>query len=127
MANLFICHRKADAASAERLARTLELSGHSVWFDEWNINVGDSIVARINEGLEGSHYVVLCYSASGMSGWVNREWQSTLARQLSGHAIKLLPALLSGGDAPAILADIKYANLVADWDKGVQALLVSIR
>jgi hypothetical protein len=127
LANLFICHRKADSPAAERLARELEGAGHVVWFDEWKIDVGDSIVERISEGLEGSHYVVLGYSATGMSEWVNREWQSTLARQLSGHAVKLLPVLLSGGRVPAILADIKYADLVMDWDSGVQALIGAIR
>jgi hypothetical protein len=127
LANLFICHRKSDAAAADRLARELARSGHTVWFDEWKIDVGDSIVARIDEGLEGAGYVLLCYSASGMSKWVNREWQSTLARQLSGHAVKLLPVLLSGGQAPAILIDIKYADLVANWGEGMRALLAAIR
>jgi hypothetical protein len=46
---------------------------------------------------------------------------------LSGHAVKLLPVLLSGGRAPAILVDIRYADLVADWGAGVRALLAAIR
>ena len=127
LANLFICHRKNDAASALRLARELEIFGHNVWFDEWRIDVGDSIVARIDEGLLNAGYVLLCHSSSDMSEWVNREWQSTLARQLSGHAVKLLPVLLSGTKVPAILADIKYADLVADWPAGMRALLAAIR
>ena len=51
---------------------------------------------------------------------------STLARQLSGCSVKILPVLLSGGAAPAILADIQYADLVTDWDRGVGALLRAI-
>lgn len=127
MANVFLSHRKADAAEAERLAQELKAAGHQVWFDEWEINIGDSIVERINQGLEGATYLVLCYSSSGMSGWVNREWMSALARQLEGKGVKILPVLLTGGKAPAILADIKHAELVDDWDKGVQALLRAIR
>jgi TIR domain len=127
MANVFISHRKLDTDAAERLAREIQAAGHSVWFDEWRIDIGDSIVARVEEGLQGAHYLILCFSSSGMSDWANREWMSTLARQLSGHNVKILPVLLTGGKPPAILADIKFADLVAGWDKGVQAVLKAIR
>jgi len=127
MAQVFVSHRKVDSILAERLAQEIEQAGHSVWFDEWTIGIGDSIVARVDEGLGGIGYLILCYSASGMSDWVNREWMSALARQLSGHGVKILPVLLSGGKPPAILADIKYADLVADWKTGVQELLRAIR
>jgi len=127
MANVFLSHRKTDATEAERLADELKSAGHRVWFDEWEIGIGDSIVERINQGLQDSIYLVLCYSSSGLSPWVNREWQSDLARQLSSKGVKILPVLLTGGEPPAILADIKYADLIKDWDRGVQALLKAIR
>lgn len=127
MPNVFICHRKADAVLADRLATELKNAGHSVWLDEWEIGVGDSIVAEIDKGLTGTHYLVLCYSAAGSSDWTDREWHSTLHRQLSGHPVKILPARLSGGAPPAILADIKYADLVANWGTGISDLLRAIR
>lgn len=127
MPTIFLSHRKPGADLAKCLAEELKNAGHQVWFDEWEINIGDSIVERINEGLEGTSYLVLCYSSSGMSPWVNREWMSTLARQLSGYSVKILPVLLTGDGIPAILADIKYADLIKDWDKGVQDLLRAIK
>jgi hypothetical protein len=127
MATVFISHRKADRDQAERLARELETAGHQAWFDEWKIDVGDSIVERINEGLKGSAYLIVCFSAAGDSPWVSREWMSALARQLSGHGVKVLPALLAGGAPPAILADLKYANLAKDWNQGMAELLRTIR
>ena len=123
MPTVFICHRKADTEAAERLAQEIRNAGHQVWFDEWNISVGDSIVNRIDEGLG----LVLCYSSSGMSAWVNQEWHSALTRQLNGHGVRILPVLLTGGAPPAILADIKYANLLDSWDRGVAELLRAIR
>lgn len=125
---IFISHRKADAALAERLAERLRDEGFQVWFDEWRIDLGDSIVQKINEGLEEARYVVLCYSEAGvLSPWMSREWMSTLARQLSGAGVKLLPIRLSGGAPPAILADIKYADLVKDWDRGIADLLRTLK
>lgn len=128
MANIFISHRKDDEAEAELLATDLRLAKHQVWLDVWNIDLGDSIIERINEGLAGATYVVLCYSSSGvMSPWMGREWMSALARQLNGHDVKILPVLLTGGSPPAILADIKYADLVRHWDNGVTELLKAIK
>jgi hypothetical protein len=128
MANVFISHRGSDAREAERLANEIRNAGHQVWLDVWNINLGDSIVERIDEGLEGATYVVVCYSSSGItSPWMSREWMSTLARQLSGHGVKILPVLLTGGGPPAILADLKYADLVSDWSQGISELLRAMR
>lgn len=127
MANVFISHRGSDQASAERLANQLNAAGHLVWLDTLEIGIGDQIVGRINEGLNGASYLVLCYSAAGMSDWMNIEWMSTLTRQLDGHAVKVLPVRLSGIEIPAILAGTKYADLMSDWDKGVSALLRAIK
>lgn len=35
------------------LLNNLRLADHQVWLDEWDIGFGDSIVGRMNEGLEG--------------------------------------------------------------------------
>ncbi|MBA3242822.1 MAG: toll/interleukin-1 receptor domain-containing protein [Acidobacteria bacterium] len=128
MANVFISYRKSDEAQAERLATEVRGAGHHVWFDEWEIGLGDSVVGKMNEGLEGATYVVVCYSSSGVtSPWMSSEWMSTLARQLDGHGVKLLPVLLTGGGPPAILADRKDADLVKDWPGGMAQLLRAIR
>ena len=128
MVNVFISHRGNDLAPAELLAREIEAAGHQVWLDAWRIDLGDSIIGRMQEGLAEATYVVVCYSTSGvLSPWMSREWMSAQARQLNGEGIKLLPVRLTGGEPPAILADIRYADLVADWDQGVAELLRAIR
>lgn len=128
MANIFVSHRKSDDHQAEQLATAVRNAGHRVWLDEWNISLGDSIIECMNEGLLGATYVIICYSSSGIdSPWMGREWMSALARQLNGNSIKLLPALLTGGGPPALLADVKYADLVKDWNKGISDLLRAIK
>lgn len=123
MAKVFISHRGADQVQAAHLAAILRGSGHDVWLDVWEIGVGDSIIEKINDGLANSCFLVLCCSDESSTGaWMNREWMSALARQLDGARIKVLPVLLTGGRPPALLADLKYANLVADWVGGVEAL-----
>ncbi|MFE2064068.1 toll/interleukin-1 receptor domain-containing protein [Streptomyces sp. NPDC059467] len=127
MANVFISHRKVDVSDAERLAHDVSAAGHAVWFDEWNIAIGDSVVERIDSGLDGTSYLVLCYSSAGIAGpWISREWMSTLHRQLEGCGVRILPVRF-GGAAPAILADLRYADLSVDWDIGLAQLLKAIR
>jgi hypothetical protein len=128
MPSVFVSHRGADAQAAEKLATEIRAAGHDVWLDEWQLNVGDSIIEKMNAGLQSAEYVVLCYSDQGvLAPWISREWMSALARQLESAGVRLLPVRLSGGNAPAILSDIKYADLVADWSRGVKDLLKAIR
>ena len=45
-----------------------------VWFDEWVLKPGDSIPAKIEEGLENSRVLVLCMSANAFgSDWAQLE------------------------------------------------------
>jgi hypothetical protein len=128
VAHVFVSHRGVDAHTAGRLAGELRAAGHEVWFDEWAIRLGDSIVGRIDEGLALAAYLVLCCSPSGVHApWISREWLSALQRQLDGHGIRVLPVLFTGGMAPPILADVKYADLGADWSQGMAQLLRAIR
>ena len=128
MANVFISHRTSDASQAESLSVALRKAGHRVWLDVWEIAVGDSIIAQMNSGLTGATYLVLCCGSSGiMSPWMSREWMSALARQLQGYGIKILPVRLAGGSIPAILADLKYADLSKDWTSGLAELLRAFR
>jgi hypothetical protein len=123
MATVFISHRGADRAPAVRLAEALRGHGHDVWIDVWKIRIGDSIIEKINDGLAGSCYLVLCCSdESSTSAWMDQEWRSALARQLDGARVKVLPVLLTGGAPPPILADRKYADLVTDWSGGIDAI-----
>jgi hypothetical protein len=128
VSDVFISHRSLDGVAALRLAEDLRRAGHSVWLDEGAIDIGDSIVERMEEGLQRAAYLVLCYSDAGvMSPWISREWMSALARQLEGNNVRILPVMLSGSATPAIQADIYTADLRTDWDKGLAFLLRSIK
>ncbi len=126
MAKIFVSHRGVDTSAAEQLAQVLEAHGHAVWLDVREIDIGDSIIAKINDGLAGATVLILCLSDVGLSSWMDAEWMSTFARQLDGKGVRLLPARLTGGQLPAILADLKYADLACDWDAGVTSILKAI-
>lgn len=122
MAEVFVSHRGTDSATAARLKAALEKRGHHVWLDLDAIRAGDSIIERMEHGIAHADAIVVLYSsAPGAGSWFDREWQSTLARILSGDRIRLVPARMPGSSPPALLADIKYADL-ASWEEGIEAI-----
>ncbi len=108
---VFICHASEDKPTARQIAQFLKGMGSAVWFDEWEIRVGESIVQRIDSALsEVTHLLLLLSQNSVDKAWVKKEFSSALMRQLSDNSISILPLRLDNGPVPAILADIKYAD-----------------
>ena len=52
--DVFLSHSSKDKAVVRAVAERLRKDGVRVWFDEWEIKAGDSIPAKIEEGLEKS-------------------------------------------------------------------------
>src|SRR5215469_14027626 len=75
--DVFLSHSSIDKAIVRVLAERLLASGLRVWFDEIQLRPGDSIPAKIEDGLENSRVLVLCMSASAFgSDWVHLESQT---------------------------------------------------
>lgn len=121
---VFISHRGSDSVVARNLADGLRDHGLEVWLDLDEVKPGDSIIARMNSGLSETDRLILLYSDDTTGGaWMDREWMSYLARQLDGEGVRIIPARIGHSTGPAILADLKYADLSKNWELGVQALV----
>lgn len=59
---LFLSHASEDKAFVRQLADRLEAEGFEVWLDERNMTLGDSLLAKINEGLRESDYGIVVLS-----------------------------------------------------------------
>lgn len=120
---VFICHASEDKPAARALANAMKGLGADVWFDEWEIRVGESIVQRIGDALGTiSHLVVLLSLNSVEKPWVRKELSSALMRQLSQQSVTVLPVRLDNCSVPPLLADIKYA----DARNGVETALAEL-
>lgn len=109
--HVFICHASEDKGLARELASAMKRLGADVWFDEWEIRVGDSIVQKIDKALGViSHLIILLSENSVNKPWVQKELSSALMRQLSQKCVTVLPVRLDDCAIPPILADIKYAD-----------------
>lgn len=106
---VFISHNKADKDVAREIALFLASENISVWFDEWEVSAGDSIVEQINRGLHDcTHFVILWSKNASISNWVRKELWSILTKAIQSEKPKFLPILLNGTPLPEIISDIRY-------------------
>ncbi len=123
-AYVFFCHASEDKPVVRELARVLKTLGTEVWFDEWEIRVGDSIVQKIDDALGHVTHLIVCLSQKSVNKpWVKKELSAALMRQLAKASIRILPILLDDCEIPTILADIKYASI----SKGIPMLVDELR
>lgn len=127
-ARVFISHNHRDKPVARRVAEALLQDGHEVWLDEWEMVPGDSLIAKISEAIVDAAYLVVLLSADSVaSGWVTRELETALARQINGKDIKVVPCLLDDCEIPPFLQPLLYADFRVSVDAGIEALRPAIR
>lgn len=120
----FLCHASEDKAIVEKIGNEIKKKGADVWFDKWEIKIGDSIVERVNEGLtKMTHLVIFLSKNSVDKPWVKKELSSALMRKLNSNSIKVLPVVLEAVEIPTIISDLKYADLVTDENSGIEQLI----
>ena len=125
--HVFICHASEDKAAARALASAMKRLGADVWFDEWEIRVGESIVQKVGHALGAvSHLIVLLSNSSVAKPWVQKELSSALMLQLSRRSIAVLPVRLDDCAIPPILADIKYADARLAFEHAVEQIQQSL-
>lgn len=112
---VFLCHAHEDKDVVEPVGSRLQDRGLEVWIDTWRLTPGDSIVAKIEEGIETSDRLVVFLSpASVDSTWVKKEVATGLIMELAeekGLGSKfVVPVLLKPCKIPYLLRDKLYAN-----------------
>jgi hypothetical protein len=124
---LFICHASEDKAFVDSLCSFLDLHQIAVWYDKREIRVGDSIVERINDGLDSATHMVIVLSRNSVKKpWVKKEFSAALMRQLQDAAITVLPLVLDGCQLPPLLADIRYADCRENHAQGFNELIRTV-
>lgn len=90
--DVFISHASEDKEAVVRpLATALVAEGLKVWYDEFELRIGDSLRRKIDQGLANSHVGLVVLSHSFIAkGWTNYELDGIVTRSVSGEQV-LLP------------------------------------
>lgn len=123
--DVFLSYSNKDKAAVREVAERLRADGLTVWFDEWVLKPGDSIPAKIEEGLELSRVLVLCMSAHAFgSDWATLESGTFRFRDPLNKERRFIPLRFDGTPIKGSLAQFLYIDwLVSEREQEYAKLL----
>ena len=89
--DVFISHASEDKDEVVRpLANALRDKGIKVWYDEFELRIGDSLRRKIDKGLANSKFGIVVVSKDFVKkGWTNYELDGIITKAVSGEQIVL--------------------------------------
>lgn len=89
--DIFISHASEDKESVVRpLANALANRGLNVWFDEFELRIGDSLRRKIDQGLANSKFGIVVISRNFIrKGWTNYELDGLITKAITNQQIIL--------------------------------------
>jgi hypothetical protein len=124
---IFVSYSRVDADFVNVLATWLVKNNANVWIDKWELNVGDSLIDRIQNAIENAGALLVVLSkASVESEWCKKELNAGLIRELEEKRVVVLPVLKEDCNIPVFLRDKLYADFRTDFEEGFRDILAAI-
>ncbi len=106
----FISCFSGDQDFARKISGNLENRGIHVWKDDGEIDIGDSISDKIQEGLKTCYTFIIVLSPEALSRpWVKEELRVAYNLRLA-EELKILPVVYKECDLPVFLTDYRFAD-----------------
>lgn len=109
---IFLSHTAADKPFVRKLRDDLLAHGvPRVWVDEAEIEIGDSLIAKIEEGIKETRYIGVVLSPQSIEApWVKKELDVAMNRKIRGGEVVVLPLLYEKCSLPDFLQGKLYAD-----------------
>ena len=147
LVDLFLCHNRADKDWVRTLAEHIESETFDgtphgrplrVFFDEWDIDVGQNVLVKINHGLSVSRYVAVIISPEFLeAAWPTLEWTHVVADDPINRKGRLIPlfyrdyseALQKRAELPAPLKTFNWLDFrkPGNFKRNYQRLIRKVR
>lgn len=110
---IFLSHNYKDKTIVRKIAEILSnaFGIENVFYDEWSIQPGDSIIVKMSDGLEKCKFFFFFISKNSLnSKMVTLEWQTALRDNNKG--IRFIPVVLDNdAKIPIIITNFLHINL----------------
>jgi hypothetical protein len=127
--DVFISHATEDKDSIVRpLAHALQTHGLSVWYDEFEMQIGDSLRRKIDEGIAHSRFgIVVLSQAFFAKSWPQYELDGLVTMSLTGRQV-ILPLWHNISKDEVIAQSPSLADKVAlrTSDHGVEEIAAEV-
>lgn len=145
--DLFLCHNGADKPWVEKLAEHVEsetVDGSAagrplkVFFDKWDIDVGQNFIERLNNGLARARYVAVVISPEFLAApWPTFEWTHIISDDPTNKRGRLIPLFIRSTsldgkaqvDLPAPFKALNWIDFRSEkaFKKSYQRLIRKVR
>jgi len=122
--DIFISHSSKDKAAAIQLAKVLNFCSVDVWLDDWELEIGQSLIDEISEAMNDSRYIaVLITENYNKTVWTKTEYKKALSREQKEDRTVLLPIIVGEAVIPDFIVDKIYIDLRKEFYKGIVDLV----
>ena len=112
---VFISHSSSDQKFVRTLKADLKENNIETWVDEDQLDLGDSLVEKLELALEeSSHFIIVLSPFSVSSEWVRFELKKALEQNDIQLMQKIIPIKYSTCEIPPELKNLLYADLSED-------------
>lgn len=109
---VFISHSSRDKSFVRFLKDSLLANSIDTWLDEDQLELGDSLVTKLQDALDdSSHLLIVLSPASIDSDWVQFELKKALINSKTGLMNKIIPIKYRDCKVPDELQDLIYGDL----------------
>lgn len=124
---IFISYSHKNKDFVDKLAKQLVYHNVHVWVDRWELNIGDSIVDKVQDAVQGATALLVVLSkASVASDWCKRELSAGLLRELEEKRVVVMPVLYEDCDIPLFARGKLYADFRSSFDDGLRTILEGV-
>lgn len=124
---IFISYSHENKEFVDKLAMQLVQRNVNVWLDRWELSIGDSIIDKVQDAVEGaSALLVILSKASIASEWCKKELSSGFLRELEEKRVVVMPVLLEDCEIPLFARSKLYADFRTDFDDGLSTVVEGI-
>lgn len=124
---IFISYSHKDKAFVAKLAAHLVKNNANIWIDSWELNVGDSIINKIQDAIQESDALLVVLSKSSVeSEWCKKELSAGLMRELEEKKVIVLPVLVEDCSIPLLLKEKLYADFRKRFNDGLFQILDAV-
>lgn len=125
---VFLSHSSVDKPIIEEIFRELQKEEIKAFLDKYEIKPGDSIVEKLNDGLQNSDLGILLLSKNFLnSNWAKTEMSYFIHERMATgkKSFLIVNVNLTAAEIPPLLRDFRYISVSnPDW---IQELIRAIR
>jgi len=122
--SLFISYSTKDSDFVDNLSKELIKKRIHVWLDKWEMQPGDSLIDKIQDGITESSFLLVVLSKNSVkSEWCRKELNSGLMRELNEKKVVVIPVLIEDCEIPLFLQEKVYADFKKDFEEGFKQLI----